>query len=303
MARRRWDDPWQQFPASKPLPVDGGVATSKRRGAMADTWWSKRFTDILESYGLGARMQRGRRYARSGQVMALDVTPGLMAAQVQGSRRTPYLVTVQAPQPSPQQWAKVDDAFATRIGFAARLLAGEMPPELEDVFGDAGVSLFPSTWRDVRANCNCPDWENPCKHIAAVLYVYADQLDTDPWLLLLWRGRTRDDVLGHLRISSASVDAGDLVAPWWPLTPGRTSRKVGRSAVNGVRTERTVLPLVPAADPPSPADRVLQRMETLDAEVGGTAMTDLLRVAYEALVDPEPRATAGADQPNEGYRS
>lgn len=67
MAGRRWDDPWQRFPPSVPLPVQGGGATSRQRGPMATMWWSRRFVEVLESYGLGARMQRGRRYARTGQ--------------------------------------------------------------------------------------------------------------------------------------------------------------------------------------------------------------------------------------------
>src|SRR5680860_536833 len=148
MATRRWDDPWKQYPASKPLAVAGGMTTSKRRGQMADTWWSKRFVDVLESYGLGARMQRGRRYARAGQVLTLDVTAGLIAAQVQGSRSTPYLVTVQAPQPSPQQWQHLTDAFTERVGFVAELLSGEVPTELEDAFAEAEVALFPAAWDD-----------------------------------------------------------------------------------------------------------------------------------------------------------
>ena len=283
MTGRRWGDPWHQYPASKPLPVEDGMVTSKRRGQMADTWWSKRFTDVLESFGLGARMQRGRRYARSGQVMSLDVTPGLIAAQVQGSRRTPYVVTVQSPQPSSVQWSKVDDAFAARVGFAAQLLADEVPADLEDVFTDAGVALFPATWGDVRANCNCPDWENPCKHIAAVLYVYADRLDTDPWLLLLWRGRTRDEVLGHLRAGEPAAGLDNPVAPWWPLVPGQTRREEAHPEVGPAGPSVVIVGEVPAADPPTPAARVLMRMEPLDAEVGGTPLTNLLEVAYQAL--------------------
>ena len=286
MTGRRWGDPWHQYPASKPLPVEDGMVTSKRRGQMADTWWSKRFTDVLESFGLGARMQRGRRYARSGQVMSLDVTPGLIAAQVQGSRRTPYVVTVQSPQPSSVQWSKVDDAFAARVGFAAQLLADEVPADLEDVFTDAGVALFPATWGDVRANCNCPDWENPCKHIAAVLYVYADRLDTDPWLLLLWRGRTRDEVLGHLRVGAPAAGLDNPVAPWWPLVPGQTRREEAHPEVGPAGPSVVSVGEGPAADPPTPAARVLLRMEPLDAEVGGTPLTDLLEVAYEALPTP-----------------
>ena len=116
MARhRRWDDPWQRFPASKPLEVEDGIATSKQRGAMAERWWSKRFVDVLDNYGLGARMQRGRRYARAGQLLSFEVHPGQLLAQVQGSRATPYLVTVDAPATSDTQWAEVDSALASRV--------------------------------------------------------------------------------------------------------------------------------------------------------------------------------------------
>jgi len=192
MAPRRWNDRWQQYPESMPLPAEGGIATSKQRGAMAASWWSRRFVDVLESYGLGTRMQRGRRYARAGQVLSFDVQLGILVAQVQGSRATPYLVTVAAAAPTVEQWARVDAVLGARVGFVARLLAGEVPPDLEDVFRDAAVDLFPTSWSTLDARCSCPDWENPCKHIAAAMYVFADQLDDDPWLLLAWRGRTRD---------------------------------------------------------------------------------------------------------------
>lgn len=189
---RRWDDPWQKFPASVPLTAENGIATSKQRGEMASTWWSQRLVELLDSYGLGARMQRGRRYARQGQLVSFDVQPGALVAQVQGSRRTPYVVTVAAQPLNDTQWDAVDEAMRARVAFAARLLAGEVPPELETVFDSAGVTLLPRRWSDVRASCSCPDWESPCKHVAAVLYVFADRLDDDPWLLLTWRGRTRD---------------------------------------------------------------------------------------------------------------
>ncbi len=149
MARGRWSDPWPSFPESAPLPVDGGLATRSQRGSMAQTWWSKRFVQVLESYGLGARMQRGRRYARAGQVMSLDVTPGLVSAQVQGSRRVPYRVTIGLATPTPQQWQVVDGAVRQRISVAAHLLAGEVPTQLEEVFDEAGAPLFPRRWADL----------------------------------------------------------------------------------------------------------------------------------------------------------
>jgi uncharacterized Zn finger protein len=94
MACRSWDDPWHQYPESRPLPAVDGIATSK---------------------------QRGRRYARSGQVLSLAVTPGLVVAQVQGSRRTPYLVSIRAAVPSAKAWTKLQDALQAKIGFVARL--------------------------------------------------------------------------------------------------------------------------------------------------------------------------------------
>jgi hypothetical protein len=280
VARRGWDDRWQYYPASKPLPADG-IATSKQRGAMADSWWSERFVAMLASYGLGGRMQRGRRYARTGQVLSVDVNPGMLVAQVQGSRRTPYAVTVRCAEPTPAQWAALDEALGAQVRFAAGLLAGEVPPELEDVCAEAGFSLFPTTWADLRATCSCPDWENPCKHIASVLYVFADQLDGDPWLLLEWHGRSRDDLLAFLGASTDDDPNGrDGLPVWWPLTPGRLPQ------VTGAFQPR----LSPTPDPP---DRVLARLGPLDVEAVGAQVDELLADAYAAIIADPPTGTPG----------
>ncbi len=281
MARgRSWDDPWQRYPASVPLPAEGGLATSKKRGAMAATWWSERFTTVLESYGLGARMQRGRRYARAGQVLSLDVRTTVVAAQVQGSRRTPYRVAVALREPSAAQWRKIEKAMAAKVGFAAQLLAGELPAELEGVFAAAGVPLFPRAWRDVRADCSCPDWENPCKHIAAVLYVFADQLDADPWLLLTWRGRAREDIIAALGGGAGgaaddgrgSAGTGGEVAPWWPFAPGPLPD--------------LPVPSLAAPLPPDRPDAVLDTLDALDVSVGSTPILDFLRPLYGSMAPP-----------------
>lgn len=267
--RRRWDDAWQKYPASVPIRTEDGIATSKQRGQMASTWWSQRLVELLDSYGLGARMQRGRRYARQGQLVSFDVQPGVLVAQVQGSRRTPYVVTVAARTLGDHQWEAIEDAMRSRVAFGARLLAGEVPPELEVLFDDVGVALLPARWSDVRATCSCPDWESPCKHVAAALYVFADRLDDDPWLLLTWRGRTRDELLGHLR--AGAPDAAAAIAPWWPLVPG--ARLPERAAVSD-----DVL-----APEPSAAAAVLARCEPLDVDVRAAPVTDLLGAAYEAI--------------------
>lgn len=265
--RRHWDDPWRTYPASKPRPIDGGIASRKRRGAMADAWWSRRLVDLLDSYGLGARMQRGRRYARQGQLVSFDLHPGLVVAQVQGSRSAPYVVSVQFTPLDDHQWARVQDEIESTLRFAARLLAGEVPAELEDVFERAGVPLLPRRWTDLRAACSCPDWESPCKHVAAVLYVLADRLDDDPWLLLAWRGRTRDQVLAHL---GTAADTAGRIAPWWPLVPGAP-----------LPFEAGPLEAPTDADPSA----TLVRLGPLDVEVRGRPVPELLAAAYAAIVE------------------
>ena len=219
--------------------------------------------------------------------MSLDVRAGLLAAQVQGSRAKPYLVTITTRAPSDTQWRKIDEAMRTRVGFAAQLLAGTVPAELEAVFNAANTNLLPSKWSDLDAACNCPDWENPCKHIGAVLYVFADQLDDDPWLLLHWRGRTRDQILDPLRTRAAREASGSAqpeVAPWWPFADNETvpwlSQPIGvpiglDAEVTGER--------VGVTEPAEPPDAVLARCETLDITVRGTAVSELLYAAYESL--------------------
>lgn len=265
-ARDARRDTWQQFPVSKPLAVADGVATRKRRGAMADTWWSQRLVAVLDSYGLGGRMERGRRYARQGQIVSLEVRPGVIDAAVQGSRREPYRTTVTFSMLTDGQWAQVQHAIEATLQFSARLLAGEVPPELETVFDRAGVALLPRRWSDLTASCSCPDWEVPCKHIAAVLYVLADRLDDDPWLLLAWRGRSRDELLAHLHPGDSGSPS---VAPWWPLVPGTPLPAGTARGDTWVEVHAT---------------GALTRLGPLDAQVRGRSVTVLLADAYRAIV-------------------
>lgn len=291
MAGRGWDDPWRRYPESRPRPADG-IATSKQRGAMAEHWWSKRFVDVLDAYGLGTRMQRGRRYARSGQVLTLQVTPGLLSAQVQGSRATPYLVSVQPPPVRSGAWDRVGDALRSHVGLVARLMAGEVPPELDGIAADAGIDLLPVRWKDLTTHCSCPDWESPCKHLAAVLYVFADQLDRDPWLLLAWRGRDRSDLLAHLEgIGSGGADDG--LPSWWPLRPASSSASSSASSEHrrgaapaGVSGVGPVRWNPPSTTLPETPDAVFDRLVDLDATVSGRRVAEVLRDAYPALVGP-----------------
>ncbi|MDK2974319.1 MAG: hypothetical protein PWP08_690 [Methanofollis sp.] len=187
------------YPAVSPRAVKDGIKAKSRRGAIGERWWSKRFIETLERMGDGARLKRGKTYARKGQVISLSLSAGEVKSRVQGSRRTPYEVTIRLRPFSDQAWGRVFDHMAEEAIYSAQLLAGEVPPEIEKVIGDTGVSLFPGTKREITTTCSCPDWENPCKHIAAVYYLLAERFDDDPFLLFLLRGRTRDEVMAALK--------------------------------------------------------------------------------------------------------
>jgi len=132
-------------------------------------------------------------------VLSLDVAPGVVKASVQGSRKTPYKVSIALPAFSELVWAKVEVTLAEQAIHSARLLAGEMPHDLEEVFLAAGAPLFPQRAKDLALSCSCPDWEVPCKHLAAAFYLLAETFDDDPFAILLWRGRSRKVLLDRLR--------------------------------------------------------------------------------------------------------
>ncbi len=191
-----WSD---GFPTAKPIPVQGGLIARSTRGGIGEQWWSRRFIEVMESFALGGRLTRGRNYARKGQVISLEVESGEVQALVQGSRVTPYQVRIGLARFTELIWAKAEVVLAEQAIHSARLLAGEFPPELEPVFAGIGAPLFPSRLGDLKMSCSCPDSVIPCKHLAAAFYLLAERFDDDPFLILRWRGRSREALLDRLR--------------------------------------------------------------------------------------------------------
>ncbi len=204
----RWAD-WP--PPSRPRRVQGGIKARSKRGAIGEQWWSRRFIAVLESHGMSGRLARGRSYARAGQVIDFELAQGKVTARVQGSRIRPYQVRIGVLPLTTAQWRTVQERLAGQALFRAKLLAGEMPREIEEVFAACGTPLFPASPGDLDMRCSCPDWEVPCKHLAAVCYVLAEEFDRDPFAMLAWRGRGRDELLTALRAIQAGPGgrAGD----------------------------------------------------------------------------------------------
>ncbi len=258
------------YPPSKPRAVDGGIKARSTRGAIAKTWWSERFIAVLEGMGMGGRLQRGRRYARAGQVVELNLGPGSVTATVQGSRPRPYRVRISVAAFDKGQWALLEQSLADKARYAAQLLAGEMPQDIEQVFADCGLPLFPARGRDLSMDCSCPDWEVPCKHLAAVCYLLAESFDDDPFRILAWRGRERADLLANLRAlrTDGSVAADGPVARARPLADCLDNFYLAPEVGTA-----------PAA-PRLPVDSLLRQLPDVPVTVRGVALPELLRPAY-----------------------
>src|SRR5207244_1185349 len=99
---------------------------------------------------------------------------------------------------SNRDWAKLTKTLIGQARFTAKLLAGEMPVDIEQVFRDARLSLFPQRRDDLKTSCSCPDWSNPCKHVAAVYYLIGEEFDRDPFLIFQLRGLTREELFARL---------------------------------------------------------------------------------------------------------
>lgn len=197
---------WRHYRPTTPIIVKDGIRIRKQTGEIGETWWGKRFLSILDNFGWSKRLSRGRNYARSGQVIEYNIDHGLITSKVQGSKVKPYSISIKIKTLSKKQWSKVIAAMASQARFLAKLLSGDMPHDIEDLFASINVPLFPSSEKDFDAECSCPDWANPCKHIAAVYYVVGEAFDRNPFLIFHLRGLKKDELLAALRKENCIPD-------------------------------------------------------------------------------------------------
>jgi uncharacterized Zn finger protein len=286
---------WEDWPPARPIRVDGGIKARSKRGAIGEQWWSRRFISVLESYGMSGRLARGRSYARAGQVLDFELAQGKVTARVQGSRVRPYQVRIGVLPLTTAQWRRVMRQLAGQALFRAKLLAGEMPHEIEEVFTECGTPLFPRSAADLDMHCSCPDWGVPCKHLAAVCYVLAEEFDRDPFGMLAWRGRGRDELLAELR----RIQAAGSAAPGGAGQAGDSARS-GQATGDALNVSAPPLEeclegfwspgLSPArlralaTAPGSAAPDLLLRMFPPPAiQVRGQDLADVLASAYQRL--------------------
>lgn len=182
-------------------------------------WWVERWLELLNSYRFKKRLERGRNYAREGNVLSMDFADSKAKAVVQGSETEPYRVSLFLESFSDEDWDYAIAKLAEKAIFSAQLLAGEMPETIEAVFTVSGLSLFPFALTEVRSRCSCPDKANPCKHIAAVYYQLGDRFSEDPFIIFQLRGRTKNQIIERLRQVRSQTAAELEAAPLTELSP------------------------------------------------------------------------------------
>jgi len=250
------------------IETDEGIKAKSKRGAFVKNWWATRWIEEMEGLMDRGRLQRGRRYARKGQVLSLTVEYGKVTANVQGSRSQPYTTSIQIEPLSEDAWERVMEALLSRPIFMAQLLAGEMPQNIEEAFDAVELSLFPTSKSALVQDCTCPDYASVCKHLAAAHYILAERFDEDPFLLFRLRGRSQDEILSV--ISRHDINDPVEYEPPLPLSP-QGFWDIGGDTLIHFRTE---------IKPPEPRYPVLVRLG-----IPGfmSDLEDKLQAAYDAI--------------------
>lgn len=257
------------FTRVKPVRVKGGPGSALLREPPGH--WSRRFTGLLESFLDAERLRRGRAYAERGLVLRLDVRPYEVTAFVANAADEPFEVTLGLT--AIEGWEEIEGELARRAVFRARLLAGELPRDVERVFADCGVGLFPEAAEELHLMCGCADWVDPCVHAAAALHFLARAFDDDPFLVLAWNGRTRDELLTALRrrpVASelpAVAESPLRAEDFWTPPEGLAALRDG------------------PAHPPGPPGLLLRLLDPPAVKVRRRALVDVLEPAYRALAE------------------
>lgn len=176
-------------------------------------WWVEKWLELLDSYRYKKRLERGRNYAREGNILNVEFKQSQLIADVQGTEEKPYRVTLSLDAFSDEDWGYVISTMSEKAILAAQLLVGEMPSEIEQVFIKNGLSLFPFNLTDVKSRCTCPDKANPCKHIAAIYYQLGDRFSEDPFIIFQLRGRNKEQILEALRVARSHQLSGKTLQP------------------------------------------------------------------------------------------
>jgi uncharacterized Zn finger protein len=209
----------------KPRKVRGGIKLVHADAAFPESWPAQRWLRLIEANAKPEAMAGGLEYARAGQTRRMTIDSGKVRAGVQGTIISSYETSISLPVLTHEQSERIITSMVDTAVYAAKLLAGELPANIEDVFAAQQLQLFPEPG-ELTSNCNCRDLVKPwCKHSCCVAYLIAERFLTDPFLIFTLRGLPRDELLERLRQRRAVTGSGAGSAlVYSPVIPGVTDR-------------------------------------------------------------------------------
>jgi SNF2 family DNA or RNA helicase/uncharacterized Zn finger protein len=190
------------------------------------TWWGENWLNSLSNIDYSNRLPRGRRYAGNGSVRDIKIKGNTIKAKVQGTRRAPYRIDVTVPEFSAAQKKKLIDKIMHNPLILSKLISRELPKELFDLANENNIKIFPDSWKDLNMSCSCPDWAVPCKHIASVIYIIANEIDKNPAILFQLHGLDIFKETENIGFAPETKDTG--IVPTKKLMTGKPTKQTSK---------------------------------------------------------------------------
>ncbi|MDX2130616.1 MAG: hypothetical protein SFY69_01025 [Planctomycetota bacterium] len=302
--------PVPRAPLMHPRRVRGGV---KLPGGVLEgpvLWAGQRWMRVIESVAPGTAMVEGLEYAKEGQTKRLTISPGKIEGLVQGRSDRPYVTQISMSVLPEASWERVVRLMGEGAIYAAKLLAGELPTNIEDALGPLDLRLFPVEPKELTASCTCdvhraavhdgqPEGATSdarwCKHACCVGYLVAQRLAVEPYLMFALRGLDGAELLERLREQRTMASAGERApvyaqhVPAISETPGEPLETVIDTFWDAPASLREIeIPM----GPPPVSHPLLRRLGPSPLQ-GTFPMVGLLASCYDLFSEQAIRRAAG----------
>lgn len=292
-------------PPANPRRVRRGVKLKAALDELAQSWAAHRWLRLIEVAASGAAVAEGLEYARLGQTRSMEVEPGSVFGFVQGRADRAYRTRLTLERFVEEQWLAIVNAMADQAVYAAKLLAGELPTNIEDLCAPAGVRLFPVEPGDVKTECTCKEPQPWCKHAVCLAYLLAERLRTEHFAIFLLRGMPADELLDRLRQRRSLSGTSGAAPVYVPRIEGVTDFEAPALDADprgfwsaGPELRQVHAPL----EPPKVSHPLLRRLGPSPFPESRFPLVGLLATCYEligrdALEVPEDPAADTTDLP------
>lgn len=300
--------PWHPRPRpprepTKPKRVRSGLKLTTDAEQLAESWVAARWLRLIEAGAPGAARVEGLEYARLGQTRSMEIAEGTVTGLVQGRRAKAYRTVIALDRFTSEQWQLVIKEMAERSVYLAKLLAGEVPTNIEDLVAPLGLKLIPTDADDVTISCTCSDEGPWCKHAVCVATLIAERLAQDPFVIFALRGLVGEEFLErlrqHRRVASA-IGAAPVVSPHVPGVSDRTTPRLEDEAGSfwdaGPGLDEIHAPL----EPPEVSHPLLRRLGPSPFEGARFPLVGLLATCYEMISEAVlGEGSLGVGEPDE----